>query len=865
MNIKGYLLALLLCLVSVCPLYAQTSLKKNNATDEDIPHDTIDISGNNTSSNYVTYDKYISLPEGKILDVLMARYAYFNSTINGKGVLNLFAGGERCYLGTAKGAQYPNWTNFTGDVHIYPYQQNSPSAGFFGVIMAHGGKTFSVEDIEGSLKSGKVNIMMANNHVVLHSGATIACESGTRGFRFGHLDTEEGSVIQGYMKKGTYISYFLVGNLNTDATLAGTIAPPDFSDQHRVGLVKEGTGTYTITGNNNFISGALRVTDGRVLVMNDRAAAEANKLRGATGAMTNSQDAVVYVFEQGLLGGTGNVAGTVDNYGTVEPGKDGQGSLAIKNYAAAKEANLYVRPNSVLRFYVTSAEDFTQMTVDGTVKYYNIAQDFSVSDDMPVVEVVLDDYDNMNVDDELVLLRAKTKTSQAGEWHFKMKKPEKYTWKLEERIQEGEYLVVLKLTSFDDDQSGDDPGHHDDDNPEGIMGAFYDDGIDDAQDRTSLREYAEQNQKFIGTAISTWKTNINNESLAETKEIAAQFNMLAAENEMKFDALEPSRNQFSWGGADNLVSFASRHQMTMRGHCLVWHSQLPEWVSSDGKKNDKNWTREEALAIMNNHITKVMQHFNGKVMEWDVVNECLDDDQKSIRANPDAYDLRATVWQRAIGDDYIDSAFVYAHRAAPDVLLYLNDYDVELQGKAKTTAFYNLAVRLKNDGIPIHGVGLQCHFSIGDLDSVKLEKTIQRFADAGLKCVITELDMGIPNTSAENLEEQARNYRVITDIVLNNDNCPYFIIWGLKDNDSWRNASNPLLYTAGLAKKPAYYAVRSALRHRVLQNLDIHPTTVEQKVTDGAIYDLYGRKISGYPTQPGIYLQQGRKFIVGRK
>ena len=105
MNIKGYLLALLLCLVSVCPLYAQTSLKKINATDEDIPHDTIDISGNNTSSNYVTYDKYISLPEGKILDVLMARYAYFNSTINGKGVLNLFAGGERCYLGTAKGAQ----------------------------------------------------------------------------------------------------------------------------------------------------------------------------------------------------------------------------------------------------------------------------------------------------------------------------------------------------------------------------------------------------------------------------------------------------------------------------------------------------------------------------------------------------------------------------------------------------------------------------------------------------------------------------------------------------------------------------------------------------------------------------------------
>jgi hypothetical protein len=154
---------------------------------------------------------------------------------------------------------------------------------------------------------------------------------------------------------------------------------------------------------------------------------------------------------------------------------------------------------------------------------------------------------------------------------------------------------------------------------------------------------------------------------------------------------------------------------------------------------------------------------------------------------------------------------------------------------------------------------------VGDVDSVKLEKTIQRFAEVGLKCVITELDMGIPSTSAENLEEQARNYRVITDIVLNNENCPYFIIWGLKDNDSWRNASNPLLYTASLTKKPAYYAVRSALRHRVLQNLDIHPTIVENVATNEAIYDLYGRKIIGYPTQPGIYIQQGRKFVIGRK
>ena len=690
--------------------------------------DTIDISGNNTSSNYVTYEKALSIPASKTVEVLMSRYTYFNSNISGTGRLNLYAGGERCYLGTAKGASYPNWTSYRGDVHIYPYKVKSPSAGFFGIVMAHGGKTFTVEDVEGSLKSGKVNIMMENNRVTLHDGATLVCESGTRGFRFGELQTEVGSSIQGYMKSGSYNSYFLVGCLNTDATMDGKIAPPDYSDSHRVGLVKEGTGTYRITGNQNYISGALRIMNGKMIFMNDRDEAETKKLRGATGAMSNNAEAMAYVFEQGVLGGTGNVAGTVDNYGTIEPGDDHTGVLTLKNYAVKKDAHLYVRPASVLRFKIASTTDYDQLDVDGTVKYYQIRQDFSTSELMPIIQVSLAENSELTVGDEFRLLSAKSKTSQAGEWHFDLQKPDHYTWELEEREEDGLYVLILRLVSLDDDQGGgenDNPNDPSDD--ENRMGAFYDDGIADATDSTPLRLYADKNQKLIGTAISTWKNDITNASLPETKEVAAQFNLLVAENEMKFDALEPSRNQFNYWAADNLVSFAQRNQMKMRGHCLAWHSQLPEWVSSDGKKNDKNWSRAEALQILENHITQVMKHFKGKVKEWDVVNECLDDDQTSIRSNPDGYDLRTSVWTRALGEDFIDSAFVYAHRADPDALLYLNDYGVELQGKAKSMAFYNLAMRLKKSNIPIDGVGLQCHFSIGDVDSVKLENTIKKF------------------------------------------------------------------------------------------------------------------------------------------
>lgn len=195
-------------------------------------------------------------------------------------------------------------------------------------------------------------------------------------------------------------------------------------------------------------------------------------------------------------------------------------------------------------------------------------------------------------------------------------------------------------------------------------------------------------------------------------------------------------------------------------------------------------------------------------------------------------------------------------------MLYLNDYDVELQGTAKAAAFYNLITHLRQKNIPVDGAGLQCHFSVNQVDSVKLERTIRRFGEAGIKCIITELDMGIPSLSPEDLEEQARCYRVVTDIMLNNDNCPSMVIWGVKDNDSWRSASNPLLYDAAQNRKFAWYAVRSALRHRdiVNQATDVKGVQSATIAHDSIVYDLQGRRVVA--SKPGLYIRNGRKWIV---
>ena len=819
-------------------------------------NETIDISGNNKSDSYVSYNKAVSLPAGKEVDVKMARYCYFSSTVTGSGTINLYAGGERCYLGTKSGASWANWSGFKGNAHIYRFKENAPSAGSYNVVLAHGGKVFSPEKIEECIKGSKLNNAMQNCRLTVHEGAVLCNEANNQnagGFRIGELQMEAGSTLQGYMKDSR-TSYYLVGCLNTDAELAGTIAPSGYKDGTLLGLIKEGKGTYRITGNNNYLTGALRIIGGRLLVNNDRAEAEKKKLRGGIGAKTNENEAIVYVFGGGILGGTGSIGGATDNYGTIEPGDDSPGTLTLKNYVSpTKNANLTVHPASILRFKVASADSYDRLTVSGNVKYSDMTEDFSTSDKAPLIELALEGLP-FEVGTELTLLTAKSKS---GDWQFQLQQPDKGTWALEEKTDGDGYKVVVKLVSTEESDNPDTPD--DPDKPASTMGAFYDDGIDDKSDTKTLRYYAEKNGKQIGIALCTYKG-----LQSDRDESGRQFNMMVAENEMKMDALQPQQGQFSYGSADNLVSFAKNNKMAIRGHCLVWHQQQPGWLSSDGKKNDKGWSRKEALEIMKNHITNVLTHFKGKVTEWDVVNECLDDDQSIIRTNPDGYKLRPTVWQQAIGDDYIDSAFVYARKADPSIQLYLNDYDVEMQGKAKAVAYYNLVKHLQAKDIPLDGVGLQCHFSVGDVDSVKLESTIRRFGEAGLKCIITELDMGVSSTSAANLEEQARNYRVITDIMLNNDNCPTMMVWGIKDNDSWRSASNPLLYTSGLGKKPAWYAVRSALRHRTLtdgSSTMIGSSIADAPSSDSPIYDLSGRRVNPANIRSGLYIKNGKKVI----
>jgi endo-1,4-beta-xylanase len=331
----------------------------------------------------------------------------------------------------------------------------------------------------------------------------------------------------------------------------------------------------------------------------------------------------------------------------------------------------------------------------------------------------------------------------------------------------------------------------------------------------SLSYYADKCNIKIGTAVGgTFYSNFDTGSTYDLT-IKNNFNTLVAENEMKWDAMEPSNNSFNFTKADQLTSYAFRTGKQVRGHNLCWHSQLPGWISTGLTNgiNNGTFTRASLTSILKNHITTIMTRYKGLVQQWDVLNEPFNDSGGT---------LRNSIWQQVIGNDYIDSVFVWAHRADPTAKLYLNDYGVEFSGGTKADAMYNYVSGMKSRNIPITGVGLQCHFTVsGNFNVSNLDANIKRYAALGLEAIITELDIKILKTdytanSTLQLNNQAECYRRLIRLCLDNSNCKTFMTWGFTDLYSWIPGFTPtydysLLFDTNYAPKPAYTSILNEL------------------------------------------------------
>jgi endo-1,4-beta-xylanase len=306
---------------------------------------------------------------------------------------------------------------------------------------------------------------------------------------------------------------------------------------------------------------------------------------------------------------------------------------------------------------------------------------------------------------------------------------------------------------------------------------------------------------FMGSAVDT--NALANEPQYRDV-LAREFRSVTAENVMKWETVEPQRGVDDFTAADGLVAFARSHRQSVYGHTLLWHNQLPKWLT-DGVA-DGSIDNAQLKQILRRHVFAVVGHFRGRVRAWDAVNEVIDDNAQ----------FRDTLWYRAFGPDYIEWVLRWAHQADPRVQLVINDYNIE-GVNAKSDAYYALVKDLKARRVPIDAIGIQGHLSLDFPFPGQVPENVQRFARLGLDVNFTEADvrMTLPVTD-ELLAGQASYFRQMLDACLSVRSCHTFTVWGFTDAHSWvpgfftgQGAATP--FTETYQPKPAYFALRRAL------------------------------------------------------
>ncbi|OAS23580.1 endo-1,4-beta-xylanase [Paenibacillus oryzisoli] len=298
--------------------------------------------------------------------------------------------------------------------------------------------------------------------------------------------------------------------------------------------------------------------------------------------------------------------------------------------------------------------------------------------------------------------------------------------------------------------------------------------------------------------------------------IKKHFNSITAENSMKPSYLQPTEGVFTFDTADKYVNFAQANGMKVRGHTLVWHQGVGNWMFVDALGQPAS--KELLYARLENHIKTIVERYKGKIYAWDVVNEAIDASQSD--------GFRRTDWYSIAGPEFIEKAFQYAHEADPDAKLYYNEFGI-FESTAKLDFTISMIQNLLAKGVPIHGIGVQTHNTIYIPDKDTVDRTMAKLAALGIDIQITEMDMSIYKNATEKydaiadkqivdalLVQQAYQFKDMFEVFNKyKANITGITFWGLADDRTWLDSTPgnrkdlPLLFDESLRAKSAYWAL----------------------------------------------------------
>lgn len=307
----------------------------------------------------------------------------------------------------------------------------------------------------------------------------------------------------------------------------------------------------------------------------------------------------------------------------------------------------------------------------------------------------------------------------------------------------------------------------------------------------------------IGTAVSVNPlfTDQRYQNIA-----MSEFNSVTLESSLKAQFIHPAANKYDFTDADNVIAMAEANDQAVHGHTLIFAKSNPSWMT-DAPKAD-------LPKIITDHITNVVGHFKGRVSSWDVVNEPLSEKDESY-VNGEL-GLRQHFWEEAMGESYIDKAFIAARAADPSAKLYINDYGIEHDGQ-RWDAFFALVKRLKSRGVPIDGVGFESHVyqATDKIDFITLQTHIKAIAALGLSVRISEIDV-----TGKDSGFQSDQYSGVLSVCISEPSCTSYTTWGISDLYGSTTVADryplllgsSLLWDKDMKPKPAYTALQDTLK-----------------------------------------------------
>ncbi len=284
--------------------------------------------------------------------------------------------------------------------------------------------------------------------------------------------------------------------------------------------------------------------------------------------------------------------------------------------------------------------------------------------------------------------------------------------------------------------------------------------------------------------------------------------ILTTDYQLKFNALRPSSGEANFRKADQLVQFAERAKLPLRGHALIWNESRPDWLVKSSSKAVAYW--------LDRHVEEVMGRYQGQMQSWDVVNEPIWPDHKREKG------FRGGPWTNALGTSYVKRAFDLAARVDPKAKRVLNEAWLERddrRGRMIRQAFLPFIRDLLEQGTPIDAVGVQCHLQPGNTNMDAFMEVLLTLKEWGLQIYVTELDVDDARLADDaHLRDQqvADEYSKLLQALLplGAETVPVIQTWRLSDRYAIyeRPKHRPvsaLPFDEAFQTRPAYQAIRA--------------------------------------------------------